>query len=75
MYTRSKTLPQELVPELKAQAEAAGIKWESMALTDNTCPPHPPPRSLVKVGSLCGCGVWRVCGRGGARAQGLQNTP
>jgi hypothetical protein len=49
VYTRTRSLPPALVPELKAQAEAAGIKWEDMALTDNTCPPHPPPRSIVEV--------------------------
>ena len=31
------------MPELRAAAEAAGLDWSKFSVTDNTCPPHPPP--------------------------------
>jgi violaxanthin de-epoxidase len=48
VYTRSASLPPDLVPELAAAAEAAGLKWADFALTDNACGPHPPPESLAE---------------------------
>ena len=45
--SRAASLPVELVPELAAAAERAGLRWADFRLTDNSCPPHPPPRSLV----------------------------
>ena len=48
VYTRAATLPPELVPELTAAAEAAGLKWGDFALTDNTCGPHPPPETFAE---------------------------
>lgn len=36
------------MPELAAAAERAGLRWDEFQLTDNTCPPHPPRRSLVQ---------------------------
>lgn len=49
VYTRANSLPPELIPELRQQAEAAGIKWDDMILTDNTCPAHPPKKDVVTV--------------------------
>ena len=42
---REASLPEEYIPELQAAAEAAGLNWADFALTDNTCPPHPPERT------------------------------
>lgn len=39
VYTRAASLPQEYVPELRKAAEAAGVDWDKMKLTDNTCKP------------------------------------
>lgn len=48
VYTRAAALPKELVPELRAAASAAGLRWDDFTLTDNTCGPHPPrPPSLL----------------------------
>ena len=46
---RDASLPQELVPELKAKAESVGLKWEDFKVTDNSCQPHPPRRGLSRV--------------------------
>lgn len=40
---------QELIPELSAAVEGAGLKWSDFKVTDNSCQPHPPARSLVQV--------------------------
>lgn len=40
---------QELVPELSAAVEGAGLKWSDFTVTDNSCKPHPPTKSLVQV--------------------------
>ena len=47
--------PQELVPELTAAVEKVGLKWADFIITDNSCKPHPPPKSLVEVRCVC---VW-----------------
>eukprot|EP00798_Chlamydomonas_sp_ICE-L_P010130 gene10129-8030_t len=50
VYTREKELPAKYIPELKAAATAAGINWDDMKITDNTCGPHPPlPKGFVDV--------------------------
>lgn len=46
VYTRENSLPEDYVPELQAAAEKAGLDWSQFKLTDNTCPAHPPQRSL-----------------------------
>ncbi|KAF8070966.1 VDE1 [Scenedesmus sp. PABB004] len=48
VYTRARALPPELVPELTAAVEQVGLKWSDFKLTDNTCKPHPPPKSLIE---------------------------
>ena len=48
VYTRQKSLPVELIPELQAQAEAAGLDWSQFQLTDNTCPPKAPPKGPLE---------------------------
>ena len=48
LYTRAPTLPQELIPELSAAVEGAGLKWSDFKATDNTCGPHPPPESFAE---------------------------
>jgi len=48
VYTRSSSLPQELIPELTAAAERAGLDWSKFQLTDNSCLPKPPPRGPLE---------------------------
>lgn len=55
VYTRSASLPAEAIPELQAAAERAGLDWSKFTLTNNSCPAHPPERSLperVKLGAV-----------------------
>jgi hypothetical protein len=40
---------QELIPELSAAVEGAGLKWSDFKITDNSCQPHPPTKNLVQV--------------------------
>jgi hypothetical protein len=40
---------QELIPELTAAVEKVGFKWSDFTVTDNSCKPHPPAKSLVQV--------------------------
>jgi hypothetical protein len=42
---------QELIPELSAAVEKVGFTWKDFTVTDNTCKPHPPQKSLVQVGT------------------------
>lgn len=46
VYTRDARLPAEAIPELQAAAERAGLDWSKFIVTDNSCPPHPPERTL-----------------------------
>ncbi len=40
---------QEYIPELKLAAEAAGLDWSQIKMTDNTCKPHPPlPKGIIE---------------------------
>lgn len=48
VYTRSRSLPPELIPELKEKAEAAGLDWSKFTITDNSCPAKPPPRGPIE---------------------------
>ncbi len=48
VYTRAASLPPDLIPELSAAVEGAGLKWADFALTDNSCGPHPPPETLAE---------------------------
>jgi len=48
VYTRSRSLPPELIPELKEKAEAAGLDWSKFTLTDNSCPAKPPTRGPIE---------------------------
>jgi violaxanthin de-epoxidase len=48
VYTRARSLPAELIPELRAQAAAANMDWDDFTVTDNKCGPRPPaPPSLL----------------------------
>jgi hypothetical protein len=47
---------QELIPELSAAVEKVGFTWKDFTVTDNSCKPHPPQKSLVQV---CGCWATR----------------
>jgi hypothetical protein len=64
LYTRARSLPQEIVPDLKAAAESAGLKWEDFKATDNSCGPHPPKASLLQVRSAraAGSNATNSCG-------------
>ncbi|CAM6106969.1 unnamed protein product [Calypogeia fissa] len=42
VYTRSKTLPQSIIPELSEAARKAGLDFTKFTTTDNTCGPEPP---------------------------------
>jgi hypothetical protein len=42
---------QELIPELSAAVEKVGFTWKDFTVTDNSCKPHPPAKSLVQVGA------------------------
>lgn len=48
LYTRSATIPPEIIPEVSAAAERAGLDWNKFTVTDNTCGPHPPQASIVQ---------------------------
>lgn len=48
VYTRERSLPEQYIPELRAAAEAAGLDWDKFVVTDNSCPPKPPPASLAQ---------------------------
>ncbi|WIA11647.1 hypothetical protein OEZ85_011750 [Tetradesmus obliquus] len=48
IYTRERQLPEELIPELTAAVEKVGFKWSDFTVTDNSCKPHPPAKSLVQ---------------------------
>ena len=41
VYTRSKSLPTELIPELREKVAAAGLDWDKFTVTDNSCPTRP----------------------------------
>ena len=49
---REQSLPQEHVPQISAAVEKAGLKWSDFKVTDNSCPPHPPPSSPRRQGAL-----------------------
>lgn len=49
LYTRESKLPERLVPELRAAAEAAGLDWDKFTPTDNSCPAKPLPKKLAEV--------------------------
>ena len=40
LYSRSKTVPQRAVPEIRAALSKVGLKWESFTATDNSCKPR-----------------------------------
>lgn len=42
VYTRSKTLPPSIVPELQAAAKRVNLDFNKFTATDNTCGPEPP---------------------------------
>eukprot|EP00775_Hariotina_reticulata_P013067 gene13067-13194_t len=48
VYTKARQLPEELVPELTAAVEKVGLKWSDFTITDNSCKPHPPQKSLIQ---------------------------
>lgn len=41
VYTKARSLPTELVPELEAAAAKVGMKWTDFTVTDNSCPGKP----------------------------------
>lgn len=45
---REPTLPAEYIPELQAACDRAGLKWTDFQMTDNTCKPHPPAKSILE---------------------------
>lgn len=45
---RERSLPLEYIPELEAAATKAGLKWTDFQMTDNTCKPHPPAKSILE---------------------------
>jgi hypothetical protein len=47
IYTTDASLPKEYIPELKLAAESVGLDWGKFSLTNNSCAPHPPSKSLV----------------------------
>ena len=47
---REPSLPEEYVPELRAAAERAGLDWDQLARTDNSCGPHPTAEQLAAEG-------------------------
>ncbi|KAK3142836.1 hypothetical protein QOZ80_4BG0352320 [Eleusine coracana subsp. coracana] len=42
LYTRSKTVPETIVPELERSAKSVGRDFSTFIRTDNTCGPEPP---------------------------------
>lgn len=40
LYTRSSTVPKNIVPRLETACEKAGIKWADFIQTDNSCKPE-----------------------------------
>ena len=45
---REPSLPVEYIPELEVAAQRAGLNWKDFQLTDNSCKPHPPAKSLLE---------------------------
>lgn len=58
VYTREAHLPKEYIPELKLAAESVGLDWDKFVVTNNSCGPHPPQKSLVA--EVC-CAAGRPC--------------
>jgi len=49
VYTRGRQLPPGLIPRLTKAADSVGLDFKrQFKLTDNTCGPHPPRRTLVE---------------------------
>lgn len=48
VYTRSASLPDEYVPEIKQALGKIGQNWDDWKITDNTCKPHPPVTGLIQ---------------------------
>ncbi|KAL3678908.1 hypothetical protein R1sor_021864 [Riccia sorocarpa] len=42
VYTRSRTVPKSIIPELKRAAKSVGLDYNKFSPTDNTCGPEPP---------------------------------
>jgi len=42
LYTRSKTVPETIIPELERAAKSVGRDFSTFIRTDNTCGPEPP---------------------------------
>ncbi|KAL2613972.1 hypothetical protein R1flu_025664 [Riccia fluitans] len=42
VYTRSRTLPRSIIPELTKAAKSVGLDFNKFTATDNTCGPEPP---------------------------------
>ena len=45
---REPSLPAEYIPELEQAAHRAGLNWKDFQLTDNSCKPHPPAKSILE---------------------------
>ena len=57
VYTRSKTLPSSILPEVEAAAKSVGLDFSSFIITDNSCPPPEPlltrlEEKVVKAGEV-----------------------
>jgi hypothetical protein len=48
VWSREPSLPAEYIPELEAACDRAGLKWTDFQMTDNTCKPHPPAKSILE---------------------------
>ena len=48
MGCREPSLPLEYIPELEAAANKAGLKWTDFQMTDNSCKPHPPAKTILE---------------------------
>eukprot|EP01024_Parvocaulis_polyphysoides_P059672 TRINITY_DN6464_c0_g3_i1.p1 TRINITY_DN6464_c0_g3~~TRINITY_DN6464_c0_g3_i1.p1 ORF type:complete len:435 (-),score=54.31 TRINITY_DN6464_c0_g3_i1:337-1572(-) len=48
VYTRSSSFPSEYSDELREASKRVGLDWDQFTFTDNTCPPHPPQKSIVQ---------------------------
>eukprot|EP01026_Neomeris_dumetosa_P052780 TRINITY_DN4690_c1_g2_i4.p1 TRINITY_DN4690_c1_g2~~TRINITY_DN4690_c1_g2_i4.p1 ORF type:complete len:196 (+),score=34.61 TRINITY_DN4690_c1_g2_i4:282-869(+) len=48
VYTRDSKLPSQYIEEFRQAATSVGLDWDQFVITDNTCKPHPPPKSIVQ---------------------------
>jgi hypothetical protein len=61
IYTKEASLPKEYIPELKLAAESVGLDWDKFQVTNNSCGPHPPQKSLVVEVRAAPCQLACMC--------------